>query len=184
MLWNNQSGSTPARSPSAQMGCPVNIISSATLRGTARPTATPGVVQNNPTWTLQEDIRGKDQSLVITGYHWLLPSISFSHWQSPTHADTASLEGTARTMRKTQRFLKKMSKVQWTNNCYLLWGTCWIASSGDGWTTHAIILTDSMSLLQKVEWEAWTGMCQWLTPTFEHSCGCTALDKPEWRDFS
>ena len=26
---------------------------------------------------------------------------------------------------------------------------CWIASSGDSRTTHAIILTDSMSLLQK-----------------------------------
>ena len=29
----------------------------------------------------------------------------------------------------------------------------WIASRGDSWTTHAIILTDSMSLLQKVKSE-------------------------------
>lgn len=39
------------------MGCPVNNISKATFRGTARPTATPGVVQNKPTLTLQ--IQGK-----------------------------------------------------------------------------------------------------------------------------
>ena len=30
---------------------------------------------------------------------------------------------------------------------------CWTASRGDSQTTHAIILTDSMSLPQKVEWE-------------------------------
>ena len=30
----------------------------------------------------------------------------------------------------------------------------WIAPRGDSQTTHAIILTDSMNLLQKVEWEA------------------------------
>ena len=40
----------------------------------------------------------------------------------------------------------------------------WIATRGDSRTTHAIIFTDSMSLLQKVEREAQTGMCQWLTP--------------------
>ena len=55
----------------------------------------------------------------------------------------------------------------------------WIATRGDSRTTHAIIFTDSMSLLQKVEREAQTGMCQWLTSTFENSCGCTALDMPE-----
>ena len=38
-----------------------------------------------------------------------------------------------------------------------------------------------MSLLQKVEWEVQTGMCGWSTSTFENSCGCTALDMPEWR---
>ena len=33
----------------------------------------------------------------------------------------------------------------------------------------------------KVEWElAQTGMCRWSTSTFENSCGCTALDMPEW----
>ena len=57
----------------------------------------------------------------------------------------------------------------------------WIASSGDSRTTHAIILTDSMSLLQKwkVEWETQTGMCQWSTPTFENSRGCNAMDMLE-----
>ena len=40
----------------------------------------------------------------------------------------------------------------------------WIASRGDSQTTHAIILTDSISLLQKVVWEARTGMCQWSHP--------------------
>ena len=34
----------------------------------------------------------------------------------------------------------------------------------------------------KVEWEAQTGMCRWSTFTFENSCGCTALDMPEWRE--
>ena len=54
-----------------------------------------------------------------------------------------------------------------------------------GHTCHTI-LTDSMSLLQKVkvEWEAQTGMCQWSTSTFENSCGCTALDILEWREMT
>ena len=57
----------------------------------------------------------------------------------------------------------------------------WIASRGDSRTTRAIIVTDSMSLLQKVtvEWEAQTGLCQWSTSTFDSSRGCTALDMPE-----
>ena len=55
----------------------------------------------------------------------------------------------------------------------------WIASRGDSQTTHANILTDSMSLLQKVGWEAQAGMYQWLIPTFENACGCTALDMLE-----
>ena len=54
----------------------------------------------------------------------------------------------------------------------------WIASRGDSQTTHAVILTDSVSLLQKVESE----MCRWSTSTFENSCGCTALDMPEWSE--
>ena len=33
----------------------------------------------------------------------------------------------------------------------------------------------------RVEREAQTGMCWWLTCTFKTSCGCTALDMPEWR---
>ena len=36
----------------------------------------------------------------------------------------------------------------------VIYTLCWIASRGDSQTTHAIILTDSMNLLQKVEWEA------------------------------
>ena len=61
---------------------------------------------------------------------------------------------------------------------------CWIASRGDSQPTHAIILTDSVSLLQKVEWEAQTGICQWSTSTFGNSCGCTALDMLEWREMT
>ena len=34
----------------------------------------------------------------------------------------------------------------------------------------------------KVEWEAQAGMCQWLTSTFENSCGYTALGMPDWRE--
>ena len=58
----------------------------------------------------------------------------------------------------------------------------WIASRDDSQNTHAIILRDSLSLLQKVEWEGQTGMSQWSASTFENSCGCTALDMPEWRE--
>ena len=54
----------------------------------------------------------------------------------------------------------------------------WFVSSGDSHTTHAVILTDSMSLLQKVEWGAQTGMCQWSTSTLENSCGCAVPDMP------
>ena len=38
----------------------------------------------------------------------------------------------------------------------------WIALRGDSQTTCAVILTDSVSLLQKAEWEAQTGMRRWL----------------------
>ena len=37
---------------------------------------------------------------------------------------------------------------------------------------------------KKVEWEAGTEMCQLSTSTFENSCGCTALDMPEWREMT
>ena len=53
----------------------------------------------------------------------------------------------------------------------------WIASRGDNQSTHAIFLTDSMSLLQKMEWEAQTGMCQWSTSTFENSWACRSEGK-------
>ena len=46
---------------------------------------------------------------------------------------------------------------------------CGIASRGDSPTTHAIILTYSMNLLRKVEWEAQAGMCQCSTPTYPPS---------------
>ena len=58
----------------------------------------------------------------------------------------------------------------------------WIASRGDSQTTPAIILTNSMSLLQKMKngmgSTKWN-MCRWETSTFENSCGCTALGMPE-----
>ena len=60
----------------------------------------------------------------------------------------------------------------------------WIALRGDSQTTHAIILTDSMSLLQKVEWKAQTVMCPRSTCTFEKSCGCTVLDMPESKEMT
>ena len=41
-----------------------------------------------------------------------------------------------------------------------------------------------MSLLHQVEWEAHTGRCRWSTATFENSCGCPALDMPEWREMT
>ena len=47
-----------------------------------------------------------------------------------------------------------------------------------------IILKDSMSLLQKVECEAQTGMCQGLTSTFEESCGCAVLDMSESKEMT
>ena len=34
----------------------------------------------------------------------------------------------------------------------------------------------------KVEWETRTEMCRWSTSTSENSCGCPALDMPEWRE--
>ena len=60
----------------------------------------------------------------------------------------------------------------------------WTASRGDSRTTHVIILTDSVSLLQKWKWKVQTGMCQRSTLTFENSCGCTLLDMPEWREIT
>ena len=56
---------------------------------------------------------------------------------------------------------------------------CWIASRGDSQTTYAIILKESVSLLQELKieiWEAQTGMCQRSASTFENSYRYTALD--------
>ena len=48
----------------------------------------------------------------------------------------------------------------------------WITSSGDSRITHAIVLTDSVSLLRnlKVEWEALTGMSRWSTSALWAYC--------------
>ena len=34
----------------------------------------------------------------------------------------------------------------------------------------------------KMAWETQTGMYQWLTSTFQNSCGCTVLDMADWRE--
>ena len=64
----------------------------------------------------------------------------------------------------------------------------WIASKGDSQTTHAIILTNSMSLLQKVKNGMGSpdchGMCQCSTSTFEKSYGCTVLDMLESKEMT
>ena len=57
-----------------------------------------------------------------------------------------------------------------------------IAWRGDSQATCAIILTDSLSLKWRVEWETQTETCHLSTSTFENSGGCTDLDMPEWRE--
>ena len=59
----------------------------------------------------------------------------------------------------------------------------WIASREDSPTTYVIIITDSMSLLQKVksgmgspDWNV--SMVDKAASLFENSCECTALDIP------
>ena len=56
----------------------------------------------------------------------------------------------------------------------------------DSQTTHAIILTHSISLLQKVKsgMRSPDGMCRWSTSTFENSCWCSALDMQECREMT
>ena len=55
----------------------------------------------------------------------------------------------------------------------------WIARRGRSQTSQSIILVDSVSLLQRVK----RGSGK-LVSTFEHSCGCTALDRPESREMT
>ena len=58
----------------------------------------------------------------------------------------------------------------------------WIVSRGDSQTTHAIILTDLMSLLQKVKSGMGSPERNVLMVDIhlpKNSCGCTALDMPE-----
>ena len=71
-----------------------------------------------------------------------------------------------------------MSCVNLYSECVLTHALRWIVSRGDSRTPHAILLTDSMSMLQNVEREAETGMCQWSTSTFETSFGYTSC--PEY----
>ena len=59
----------------------------------------------------------------------------------------------------------------------------WITSRGDNQSTHAIILTESMSLLQKVN----SGMesPDWHVSVFDiHLRGCTVLDMPESKEMT
>ena len=60
----------------------------------------------------------------------------------------------------------------------------WIASRGDSRTTHAIILTDSMSLPQKVK--SRMGSPDWYVSVVDihlrNSFGRTALDMPKGND--
>ena len=60
----------------------------------------------------------------------------------------------------------------------------WTASRGDSRTKSAIILTDSISLLQKMKsrMESPDWNCQGPTSTFENSYGCTALDMLESKE--
>ena len=60
----------------------------------------------------------------------------------------------------------------------------WIALRVDSQTTHNSIPTYSLSLPQKVKCEAQTGTCQWWISTLKNSCGCTALDMPEWKEMT
>ena len=76
-------------------------------------------------------------SLVTAKYQFFPLAITNPCWYCRSRRHSKDNE------KDTEIFEK--DKLQWTNHCYLLWGTCWIASSGDGWTTHAIILTDSIS---------------------------------------
>ena len=48
-------------------------------------------------------------------------------------------------------------------------------------STYATILTDSVSLLWKVELKTQIALCQCSPPT---SCRCTALAMPEWREMT
>ena len=53
----------------------------------------------------------------------------------------------------------------------------WIASRDDSQTTHAIILTYPMSLLQKVK--SGMGNPDWNVSTVDTLVGCIGLDMPE-----
>ena len=73
--------------------------------------------------------------------------------------------------------------IQWDSAAYIIVSTSsleveavghalrWMALRGDSRNTRPIVLIESMSLLQKVEWEtAQTGMCRRSTPAFENAC--------------
>lgn len=62
----------------------------------------------------------------------------------------------------------------------------WIASKGYSHTTHATILTNSMSLLQRVK--TGTASPDWSVSMFnihaQDCCGCSDLDMPELREIT
>ena len=64
----------------------------------------------------------------------------------------------------------------------------WNASRprSDCYTTHAIILADSVSLVQKVRSGMGNseGVGQCLTSSFKNPCGCTALDRRDSREMT
>ena len=67
----------------------------------------------------------------------------------------------------------------------LRWTASW--DDIDSQTTHAISSSHSQwtyNKMWKVEWEAKSGMCQWLTSTFENSWGNIALDMVAWREMT
>ena len=60
----------------------------------------------------------------------------------------------------------------------------WIASGGDNLPIHATILTDSVCYKWKMDWEAQTCMCQWMTSTLSKTpmdvLPCICWDEGKW----
>ena len=102
-------------------------------------------------------------------------TIITSYWK-PRVGD--NLFATARLFSCTSYWLHGLNSYQFT--------LLWIVSRGDSQTTHTTILTDSMSLPQKVEWEAQTGMWQCSTPLSKNPVGvlswtCRGVKENDWQ---
>ena len=144
----------------------------------------------------EDSVTPHSQKLQTTGSHGVWMTMTTSLWVT-SHSQKLQTTGSHSVCwRLSHQRSHRVELHHWARCTQYPWRQCSMTTDMEA-VTHALhwttwkgnrphmpssILTDSTSLLQTVEWETQTGMRHCLILTLENSCGCTALDMPQWRD--